>query len=363
MKRVRGDVVVLVLCLIVLIVALIARQKNTPVPSFYSTYDTRANGYRALFEVLSQEGKKPVRFERRLEFLPKSAGTLFISSYESDVIAGVSFHPLNAKDIISLKRFVQRGGRLVVADPVNGGKEDSVIGLPASHPIPQISYVRPAIDFPLVDGVHSVVAPVSAVFGRNNPKVLPILATERGYVGIEYAYGRGEVIALTAPKIFSNAWLAHVDNARLAYNLLTTHGPLYIDERVHGYAQDTTMWQVLPQAVRFSIALLCFMVVLWLIGGNIRFAPPFDVEVPDERDSGAYLTSFSALIRRAGASALTIRSYVEDAHRRVSRQRATSGPVLALLADLDRLTNVARPTEAQILRVANLHARLRKELT
>ncbi len=363
MRRLRVDVVVLVLCLIVLIVALIARQENTPVPSFYSTYDTRANGYRALFEVLSQEGKKPIRFERRLEFLPKSVGTLFISSYKSDVIAGVSFHPLNAKDIISLKRFVERGGRLVVADPVNGGKEDSVIGLPASHPIPKVSYVKPVVKFPLVDGVNFVAAPISAVFGRNIPKALPILATERGFVGIEYSYGRGEVIALTAPKIFSNAWLAHGDNARLAYNLLTTQGPLYIDERVHGYAQDTTMWHVLPTAARYAIAILCFMVVLWLIGGNIRFAPPFDVEVPDERDSGAYLASFGALIRRAGASALTIRSYVEDAHRRASRQRATSGAVLAILADLDRLTKVTRPTEAQILRVANLHARLRKELT
>ena len=363
MKRLRGDVIVLVLGLLVLIVALVVQQKNTPVPSFYSTYDTRTNGYRALFEVLSQEGKKPVRFERRLEFLPKSAGTLFISSYESDVIAGVSFHPLNAKDLVSLKRFVQRGGRLVVADPVNGGKEDSVIGLPASHPIPPVSSVKPEIKFPLVAGVNSVVAPISAVFGRNIPKALPILSTERGFVGIEYSYGRGEVIALTAPNIFSNAWLAHGDNARLAYNLLTTHGPLYIDERVHGYAQDATMWHVLPQAARYAIALLCFMVLLWLIGGNIRFAPPYDLEVPDERDSGAYLASFSALIRRAGASALTIRSYVEDAHRQAARRRATSSAALAILADLDRLTNVSRPTKAQILRVANLHARLRKELS
>ncbi|MHB8461141.1 MAG: DUF4350 domain-containing protein [Vulcanimicrobiaceae bacterium] len=363
MKRLRIDVLVLVLGIIVLILALIARQEHTPVPSFYSTYDTRTNGYRALYEVLSQEGKTPIRFERRLEFLPKTAGTLFISSYEADVIAGVSFHPLNAKDLVSLKRFLSRGGRLVVADRVNGGKDDAVIGLPSSHAIPGVASAKPVLAFPLVDGVKRVEAPIAAVFGGKIPKALPILSVDRGFVGIEYSYGRGEVIALTAPKIFSNGWLAKGDNARLAYNILATHGPLFIDERVHGYAQDTTMWQVLPQPARFAIVILCVMLLLWLIGGNIRFAPPYDVELPDERDSGAYLTSFSALIRRAGASALTIRSYVEDAHRRASRQRASSAGVLAILSDLDRLTHVTRPTEAQILRVANLHARLRKELS
>ena len=363
MKRFRIEAVVLVLGSGILLSALLARQASVPQPSFYSTYDTGINGYRALYEVLHKEGVSETRFRQRLAFLPAGTGTLFISSFQPDVNAGASLHPLTHADIIALKHFVIAGGRLVVADPANGGASDAVIGLPASHASSPVFTGRVVLPVPLTQGVSQIVAPIRATFPFGVAKATPLLGTDHGLIGMSYPLGRGEIIAFTAPEIFSNGWLSKSDNARLAFNVLATHGPLFIDERVHGYAKDQSMWQVLPGPDRVAIWLLGIIVLLWLIGGNIRFAPPYDIAVPDERDSTAFVDGFSALICRARASRITVLAYCEEAHRRASRRSVHNASARGLLADLDRLGLVSRPTEAQILRAANLYARLRKELT
>ena len=71
---------------------------------------------------------------------------------------------------------------------------------------------------------------------------------------------------------------------------------------MHGYDDDATLWQVLPQSVRLAAWIVAAIIGLALIGANVPFAPPVPAEPPDERDSSAFVNAMAALLRRAHAA-------------------------------------------------------------
>ena len=142
---------------------------------------------------------------------------------------------------------------------------------------------------------------------------MPLLADDRGMVA-DLSLGKGEVVAITVPTLFSNAHLLDADNLAFAYDVVAGHGPVAFDEYVHGYDDDVTLWQALPQPVRAAAWVVAAIVGLALIGANVPFAPPIPAEPPDERDSSAYVDAMAALLRRARPP--------RARHRRVCRRRA-----------------------------------------
>ena len=87
-------------------------------------------------------------------------------------------------------------------------------------------------------------------FPFKEPRGIPLLANAKGMVAVWYRYGRGEVIAVTAPRLFGNQQLRNADNLRFAYNVIAGHGAVAFDEYAHGYGESPTMWGVLPAPVR-----------------------------------------------------------------------------------------------------------------
>jgi len=349
---------ILIACAAAAIAALaIGRQTvlATRPPSISSSYDAGPNGYRALYEVARRAGLRVSRFERPAGLLDTTAiGTLVFSTPAGDPSPQIP----TLADVDAVRRFVSAGGRLIALDDDFAGKQDVTPGVGTSHAIATQHEAIPLAHGAYTAGVAVVRAPIDAVFGFGAKNGLPLLANDAGIVAMRYRLGKGEVIAVTAPALFSNANLASAQNARFAYDLLAGHGAIAFDEYVHGFSDEASFWSVLPPPVRAAIWIVAAIVLLGLAGANVRFAPQVALEPPDERDTTAYIDSMAALMRRARAARSSIGMFLADARR---RRRGGEGAARAL-AQLERLHAIATPSDAALLDAAVLDYRLRKDL-
>lgn len=293
--KVRLDVVIVGISAALLV--LLAYERGTvgqPRPSVYSTYDTGPNGYRALYEVLRAAGVPVRRFERAVATLDPSVRTLIVTGYENDPSA----KPLDEHDTAVLRRFVASGGRLVVIDSEFAGTQDVTPGVGVSQEASgngAIVLARSAY----TAGVARVQGSIGWIFPFKEQHGIPLLANARGMAAVWYRYGRGEVIAVTAPALFGNAALRNAGNLRFAYNAIAGHGDAAFDEYVHGYDDNLTMWAALPQPVHAAIWIVVALALIGLIGANVPFAPPYLPDPPDERDSSHYIAALAELMRRS----------------------------------------------------------------
>jgi hypothetical protein len=293
--KLRVDIVVLTIS--VLLLGLLAYGRSTIEkrhPSVYSAYDTGPNGYRALYEVLRAAGVAVQRFERPLSALDPSTRTLIVTGYEDDP----SPKPLDAHDAAVLRRFVQNGGRLVALDTEFAGRNDVTPGVGTTERRSSTEATAVAHG-PYTAGVARVRGPIAWVFPLNKTRGAPLLANAHGIVAVAYQFGRGEVVAITAPDLFGNAQLRSADNLPFAYNVIAHHGAAVFDEYVHGYDDRLGMWTVLPAPVHAAVWIVVAIVVLALIGANVPFAPPYLPEPPEERDSSGYIAALAELMRRS----------------------------------------------------------------
>ncbi len=381
MKRLRPDLLLVILGIVALAAIAVLRYEtsaNVPPPSTYSSNDKGPNGYEALYNVLQAHGVAVSRSERQLDLLSPAVRTLVISSVvpELDSINSLAVQPVTRRDLPLLKAFMRRGGRLVVLATDIGDPGDAQLGLPAVRTVPTTEYALPITRVALTAAVMRVRAHVTVAFPFATRKAVPLLATPQGIVAMTYPYGKGEMVAISAPDIFSSSNLAHDDNARFAVNVLGTHGPVAFDERVHGYAIDKSFWAALPASVHAAVWVVLALLILAAIGANVRFAPPLSLEEPDERDSSHYLTAVASLLARARAARTAVANFADDAMRRARRryglppqadvsavvQRADRAEVREGIAALDRLRSLSNPDDAALIRAAAVNARLRKEL-
>lgn len=311
----RLDAVIVAAAALVLVALAYANSTAPRQPvSVFSTFDTGANGYRALYEVLRNAGVRVSRFERVVAVLDPSVKTLVVTGYEDDP----SRKPLNEHDAAAIRRFVEGGGRLVAIDTEFAGKNDITPGVGTTQTVSGIAAISLAHNA-YTAGVSQVLGPIGSIFPFSSKRGIPLLANTTGSVAISYRYGRGEVVAITAPQLFGNRRLRDADNLRFAYNAIANHGPAAFDEYVHGYDDGLTMWGALPLAVRAAFWIVVAIVVLALIGANVRFAPPYLPNIRDERDTSSYISALAELMRRSRArppDAAVLHEAVLDYQRR-----------------------------------------------
>lgn len=372
--RLGWDTATGVVALLVLALIAVMRAQHAPQPevSTPSSYDYGRSGYAAVYELLRREGVTVSRFERAHALLSRSTTTLVIAQTSLDLLAGQS--GLEKNDVVAVKEWVAAGGRLIVLSPPYGDAGDTLLGIPASRTVDPASPVAaPFARLPLAAGVRAVAGNFSAQFDdAAAPKAIPLLATGRGLVAIEYRLGKGTVVVFTDASVFSNARLPQADNARLALNLLGSGGVAF-DETAHGYIRSASLWSALPRSAHVAVYIAGAAILLALIGNLVRFAPPIPLTQADERDSSAYITSMAHLLARARASRTALRDAADGALRSVRRSlgisdRATIRPSLARveqpelrkqILELDRLRDLENPTEADLIRAGSLCVQLR----
>jgi hypothetical protein len=350
MNATARDTVALAVAGIVLVgLALGGHAKDAQTASTSSTYDAGRNGYRALYRVL-QSAHVPVRQLRRPLTTVTSGGTLVLSDNSGDP-ARIAF---DRADRVVLSRFVSGGGRLVVLSSDFDGMRDVVPHLPeTSEANVELAIASSALR--IAAGVRIVDAPSEAAFVRSAGAMPVLVSLDGDPVAIAYRIGKGSVIAVTSPESFGNERLAKRDNVRFAYAVLAGHGPVVFDEYAHGYNDDATFWQAIPIEIRWALAATTIIVLVGLIGANVRFAPPVPLDAPDERTSAAYVDAMASLLRRARARADALASLGRNV-RRASRSTQRD----AAVRELDELL-ASTPSDAVLRRAAWLEFQVRKD--
>lgn len=349
------SIVVIALLLLAALGALRASQRAEQV-STPSTYDTGASGYAALYEVLSREGARVARFELPVGELSSAANTLVVAGDGALDNAAPS-----ASARTALAQWVRRGGKLVVLDGSVSRAARRAFGLPPAHGLKQRQLAHAGCAF--VSGLRG-----AAVAGAFTAAYAPVCTTLRATVlsvnasaaGIAYRLGRGSITLIGTPSVFDNLHLSQRANARIAYALLGS-GAIAFDERVHGYAAGRSFWDVLPLPMRIAIGLALLAGVLAIVGANLPFAPPYEVQAPEERDSSAYIASVARMLERGGASHEAIARIAARCEHALGRRAAGDERARMLLRELRTLGASPRPGAQDVLHAGRIFARVRKE--
>lgn len=165
----------------------------------------------------------------------------------------------------ALRRWVRDGGRLVVADPTSPlapGRRAGRVGLlPGAEPT-----LARRCPLPALRGVARVVVPGGAVIEAPSGAV-SCFPSGDGHWLVATRDGRGTVVALGGPGVWTNAALGAADNAVLAAALLRPPaGDLALVRPRAPGTGDTTLADLLPPAVGLALgqlALAFAVVVAW----------------------------------------------------------------------------------------------------
>lgn len=321
-----------------------------------STRDTGANGYAALYDMLAKEDVRVERFELPVGELSGSSGTLVIAGDGAMRAAAPSQSAL-----LFLNRWVKGGGRLVLLDGAISPAARRALNLPPARTFASRARAVTGCGFaPALRGaaVAGTFAPGYASACRADRATL--LSFDSHAAGIVYRRGRGTIALFGTATVFDNLHLSQADNARVAYAVLSG-GTVLFDERVHGYAAGRTFWEVLPQPMRIAIAIAVIAVLIAIAGANLPFAPPAQAEAPEERDSGAYITSIARMLERGGASQEAIARIAARCEIVLKPRAGGDERARMLLRELRTLEATPRPGPQEVLHAGRIFARVRKD--
>ncbi len=359
MRNRLGEAVGVVIAFAGVVLLALLSLPNAGKGSVFSSYDTGRNGYRALYALLHRERVAVSRMEYPLGLLTPGVRTLVISQSRSGI---------DRNEVLALRQWVRGGGRMIALDTSFNAADKKYFGIPQQRrAVPRERIASPPAPRADLPGVRRIAGDFAAVFARGrHPHGEPLLVTRSGTVALAIALGKGEVVAILDPSVFSNVRLRDAGNARFAYDLLAG-GPVAFDERIHGYARERGFWQALPPPVRAAVFIVAAVIVLGLVGENVRFAPALTPPAEDDRDSSAYIDSMARLFERGRAVKYAIAACADAATRSARVRYGGTGeriddPVLRDgMTELLRLRGLERPAPADLLRAGVLAARLRKE--
>jgi len=371
-----GDIVVLFVVAIGLLAAGLvgaSRAEKPPYVDTYSTHDGDRGGFLALRRLLEREGVRVTESTRHPRFL--NAERVVVSN----------FLPYGKVDVDELRDFVAKRGKTLVivgSDSLDAyARRAFVLPHGARGPEVALTYdAHPIVASPLVAGVSRIVGDGTRRFAHDAfPAAVPLVADAAGAVVLTYSLGRGRIVAVADPTIFTNRLLGKADNARLALSLLGGSPPLTVafDEFAHGYGRSESAWLVLPGPLRVALIVMGVLCSIALGGSTIRFVPAAAPLLASDPNSAAYLVSLARLLRRGRASTRALADLIDATFAAIARSFGLPAHVdpgtLALLAasrtgaparirELAALR--ARPVvdDTTLLHAAQMCAELRKDL-
>lgn len=269
-----------------------------------SSYNPGGSGSMGFYLWLQAMGARARRWERPLAELPGDATILWVLRPTV---------PLEELEVQALEDWVRGGGVLVLADdtvsvPIPGmwvGPLAGKFGL-QSRPGERPARLLPAFPSPYVEGVEAIEPEGRIRFQRKGSEGwAPLFADGEGDVVAVNRLGRGVVIALADPGIFSNARIETAGHARLAVNIVRAHrggGVVLVDEFHHGRGHQGALSRYFRgSALPWMIAQAALAFLVLVVARGTRFGPP--VPPPrEERASGLeYAVALGDLCERAGA--------------------------------------------------------------
>jgi hypothetical protein len=288
----------LLVLLFVVIVGIDAYQKIRRQSGPPSTYNAASAGYKALYLWLRELGVPAERWERPLKELTR----------ETDVLVMISPRLGPGPDELkALETWIRDGGTLIrislSLDPL------------AKRLVSEVKRRDRAVSFqpgPYMRGQRTIVSKMHLGVDSPKPETIVHARDVFGDLVLVAEQGKGRVITVSDPSLFSNLYLRNGDHARLALDVLLTHlgdGHLLIDEYHHGYGRVTSVAGYVLQSDAFVplLQVMFLILLLWAAAGR-RFGSARPLKREIERSSMEYVRAMAQLFQRVKARRLALES-------------------------------------------------------
>ena len=225
---------------------------------------------------------------------------------------------LAAADARALRRFVERGGRLVAGGSEPEAWLDALLDRPPAWSPGGPTRARPLVPVPETAGLELVTAAGDGAWQRSGAALAALGRADRALLAVA-APGAGSVALLADTSPLHNRRLAVADNAALGLALAGgRERPVAFAESVHGFGR--TGFAALPLRWRFALAGLCAAALVLMAARARRLGPPQRPgrDLPPPRSDYAYaLAGALARTRRPGEAVEPVRV---EARARLARR-------------------------------------------
>lgn len=272
-----------------------------------STYSTGPKGAKALYLVLEHLEVNTRRWRRSLSGLDSYRGTLVIYNPRS---LGIG-----KRETAKLRAWVSNGNRLVLIPGTGGlpagctGAACAVDGLGRTlldfgisvRGISDTERTRLAVTLPNVPGTLQVSVGKGSRWNKPDKRWSVLVEDSAGPILVTRKLGRGRVIALSDPTVFSNQHIREEQNLRLALALLMGDKQadrIAFDEYHHGHSMEQNFWAYVGSSV-FSWILLqtALGVGLFFYSSRASYAGRFrSLGPPKGRSSMEYIQSMATVL-------------------------------------------------------------------
>lgn len=264
-----------------------------------SSYNLKASGYSALYQLANKVGLKTQRWESAYRNLDKqdSAGTMVIV---------LPWEPLSKGDLDHLLKWVKSGNDLVYLDYFTfrtGHRLLEALKL-ESMTRPQVKAAVRKTNDSIAEAAYApeLVLSGEATLSGGQPVVG---AADRAYLTV-VRYGQGRCLIGTVPELCANRFIAnpaYKTNFQFMSNwFASSKQPIIFDEKCHGYSSNSNVFfYVLRSPVGFVILQLIILFVVAFLSLNQRFGAAQTLAVIRKISNLEFIDGMAATYRRARA--------------------------------------------------------------
>ena len=251
----------------------------------------------------------------------------------------------------SILSWVERGGKLVVADP-----NSSVLGLVGASRTGPIGFagtveVEAACLAPEAVGVATVVVRASdAALRAEAAEFISCLPTGDGAFILTRRYGGGRITLLGGMSPLTNALLTDADNAVLALQIAAPGREVVFGPPLPPDPSGTTsLWDLVPEPARAGGVAMILAVLTFALGRARRLGRPVLEEAVAPIPASELVRATARMYRRGRAVAYCGSLMREVAGVRFSRARGAANRAADLVAAMSHATAVPEDRVRQIL--------------
>ena len=261
---------------------------GTPGGPTSSAYATAPDGLAAYAELMARTGH-PVRRVR------KPAAEARLEPGSTAVLLDPSFVP--REDVRALRRFVERGGRLVA-----GGADARwlrrIVGSGLAWSRAGVRDASVLAPVPETHGVEEVEAAGGGAWTKTGAALPAIGERERAVVAVA-SVGRGRVVAFADASPLQNRALGRADNAQLGLAVAGPRArPVRFLESYHGYGEGSGAGAIPDRwLTAFALGLLASAVLMIARGRRLGPPEPEARELPPPRR--LYVESLAGVLARS----------------------------------------------------------------